>query len=75
MLKVLKAGTAMKNSSENKERLDNIHSRLKKSNVVDMSFSGSGEKVLDYMEDVLNVLDDNQEWLDENAKKKAAKYQ
>lgn len=69
---MLKAGTAMGNSSENKERLNNIRLRLEKSNVMDMSFSGSGEKVLGYMEDVLNILDENQEWLDENAKKKAA---
>ncbi len=62
----------MGNSSENKERLNNIRLRLEKSNVMDMSFSGSGEKVLGYMEDVLNILDENQEWLDENAKKKAA---
>jgi len=49
--------------------------RLEKSNVVDMSFSGTGDKELGYMEDVLNVLEKNQAWLDDNAKRKAAKYQ
>jgi hypothetical protein len=64
---------------ENAQRLEKIRSRLEKSNVVDMSFSGlgpgCGDKQLGYMESVLNVLDENQAWLDENARKKAAKYQ
>jgi hypothetical protein len=59
--------------------LEKIRLRLEKSNVVDMSFSGLGpvfgDKQLGYMESVLDVLEENQAWLDENAKKKAAKYQ
>jgi hypothetical protein len=68
----------MKNnlSKENEQRLSNIQSRIEKNNVVDMSFSGhsSGDKELGYMESVLGVLEKNQDWLDENARKKAKKY-
>ena len=63
-------------NQEKERKLSDIRSRLEKSNVVDMSFSGQnyGDKELGYMENVLNVLEKNQAWLDENAKKKAAKY-
>jgi len=64
-------------SEENKERLSNIQSRIDSSNVMDMSFSGlsSGNKELGYMESVLDILEKNQDWLDENARKKVEKYQ
>ena len=64
-------------NQEKERKLNDIRSRLEKSNVVDMSFSGQeyGSKELGYMENVLNVLEENQAWIDANAKKKAAKYQ
>ena len=64
-------------SEEKKERLSNIESRIDKNNVIDMSFSGlsSGDKELGYMESVLDILEENQGWLNENARKKAEKYQ
>jgi len=64
-------------NQEKEQRLNAIRSRLEKSNVVDMSFSAQegGNKELGYMENVLDVLEENQAWLDANAKKKAAKYQ
>jgi len=72
-------GIMMKNtlSEETKQRLSNIQSRIEKNNVMDMSFSGngSGDKELGYMESVLDILEENQDWLDEIARKKAKKYQ
>jgi len=49
-------------NQEKEQRLNAIRSRLEKSNVVDMSFSaqGSGNKELLYMENVLDVLEENQ---------------
>jgi len=64
-------------SEENKERLSNIQSRIDRNNVMDMSFSGlsSRNKELGYMESVLDILEKNQDWLNENARKKVEKYQ
>jgi general stress protein 26 len=64
-------------NQEKEQRLNAIRSRLEKSNVVDMSFSAQegGNKELRYMENVLDILEENQAWLDANARKKAAKYQ
>ena len=60
----------------NEQRLAGIRSRLEKSNVMDVSFYGpDGDRALEYMDNVLDVLEENQAWLDENARKKAAKYQ
>jgi hypothetical protein len=63
-----------KHSQDNKHRLAVALTNLKESGVEDISFFGTSGEDLDYIEDALDVLKKNQAWLDENAKKKAAKY-
>jgi hypothetical protein len=62
-------------SQNEQSRLASVRTRLEKSRVLDLSFSGEVGKDLDYMENVLDILEKNQDWIDENAKKKAAKYE
>jgi hypothetical protein len=61
-------------SQNEQSKLASVRARLDKAHVVDLSFSGEAGKDLDYMENVLDILEQNQEWINENARKKAAKY-
>jgi hypothetical protein len=65
----------MEKALSEQERLTAVRARLDKNRVVDASFSGKTGKELNYMENMLDILEENQDWIDKNAKEKAAKYE
>jgi hypothetical protein len=49
--------------------------RLEKNRVVAMFFPGITGKESDYVDNMLDILEKNQDWIDGNARKKAEQYE
>jgi tRNA pseudouridine-54 N-methylase len=64
----------MNTVEKERERFDALRAEIEKRNIIAMSFAGESGTDLDYMENALDILSEHQDWIDENAKKKAEKY-
>jgi hypothetical protein len=65
----------MEKALSEQERLTAVRARLEKSRVVDMFFPSITGKELDYVDNMLDILEKNQDWIDGNAGKKAEQYE